>query len=289
MARNPAHISPTAHYTGYVWVRAGLSHAALVTWQGRALYWGLEPLVRLAAPTVGGTTLETLLRARHAIIDELLHQAIEDGRVGQVVEVASGLSPRGLRFVMRHPHLRYVEADLPAMARRKRDALRGRGLLEARHEVVDVDALSDDGPLSIAAAVAPHLDPAVGTAIVTEGLVNYFDEATVRAMWARFARLLAGYPSGLYLSDLHLSGDVDHLPAVRLFRKALAVFARGANHLHFPDGPAATAALADAGLVATLHRPSDWLARLNLPAEAATDVVRVVEARVGGPGSVTSG
>lgn len=279
MAADSARISPTAHYTGYVWVRAGLSHPALVTWQGRALYWAAEPLIRLAAPTVGGTTLEILLRARHAILDELLHTAIEDGRIGQVVEVAAGLSPRGLRFVMRHPRLRYVEADLPAMAARKRAALQGRGLLEDRHAVVDVDALTDTGPLSLGSAVAPLLEPHVGTAIVTEGLVNYFDEATVRGMWARFARFLGAFPHGLYLSDLHLAGDVDHLPAVRLFRKGLAAFARGANHMHFEDAAAARAALKDCGLCATLHRPSEWVGRLSLPREAATDVVRVVEAR----------
>lgn len=274
-----ARISPTAHYTGYVWVRAGLSHRALATWQGRALYWGAEPLVRLMAPTVGGTTLETLLRARHAILDSLLHDAISRGEVGQVVEIAAGMSARGLRFVMRHPQLRYVEADLPAMAGRKRGALSSAGLLDHRHRVVDVDALADEGPLSLRESVAPLLDPSVGTAVVTEGLVNYFDEPTTRALWARIARLLAPFPHGLYLSDLHLSGDVDHLPAVRLFRHALGVFARGATHLHYESADQALSALASAGLDAALHRPSDWVGRLALPPASAADVVRVVEAR----------
>ena len=34
----PATISPTAHYTGFVWARHGLSHPALVTAEGRALF-----------------------------------------------------------------------------------------------------------------------------------------------------------------------------------------------------------------------------------------------------------
>lgn len=274
-----ARISPTAHYTGYVWVRAGLSHPALATWQGRALYWAAEPLVRAMAPTVGGSTLETLLRARHAILDELLHDAIERGEVTQVVEIAAGMSARGLRFVMRHPHLRYVEADLPAMAARKRQALARAGLLEPRHAVVDIDALADVGPLSPGEALLPRLDAAAGTAVVTEGLVNYFDEPTTRDLWGRIGRLLRAFPRGLYLSDLHLAGDVDHLPAVRLFRHALGAFARGATHLHYGSAADALAALKSAGLEATMHRPSDWLGRLQLPAAAATDVVRIVEAR----------
>jgi hypothetical protein len=31
-------ISPTAHYTSHVWVRNGLSHPELDTWEGRVLF-----------------------------------------------------------------------------------------------------------------------------------------------------------------------------------------------------------------------------------------------------------
>jgi hypothetical protein len=39
LRRGPDAISPKAHYTGHVWVRSGLSHPELGTWQGRVLFW----------------------------------------------------------------------------------------------------------------------------------------------------------------------------------------------------------------------------------------------------------
>ena len=39
----PDAISPTAHYTGQVWLRRGLSHPELATWEGAALGPGSWP------------------------------------------------------------------------------------------------------------------------------------------------------------------------------------------------------------------------------------------------------
>ena len=41
-------ISPTAHYTGYVWARNGLSHRELATVEGRVLYESLRPMMTLS-------------------------------------------------------------------------------------------------------------------------------------------------------------------------------------------------------------------------------------------------
>lgn len=120
-------ISPTAHYTGETWVRSGLSHPELATWQGRFLHRTLA-LPTAASKAIGGPTLEGLLLARHRIIDSILEDQIDAG-VSQVVEVACGMSPRGWRFSEHYgDRLTYVEADLPAMARRKREALARMGL-----------------------------------------------------------------------------------------------------------------------------------------------------------------
>jgi hypothetical protein len=50
-------VSPTAHYTGHVWVRNGLSHPELATWEGRAMFNALEPAM-VASRALGGPTLE---------------------------------------------------------------------------------------------------------------------------------------------------------------------------------------------------------------------------------------
>jgi O-methyltransferase involved in polyketide biosynthesis len=236
MGRDTGRVSPTAHYTAWVWHRNGLSSPALATPSGRALYHLLRPVDLVAERSGGGAGLEAMLLARHVAIDHLLAVAIERGLVGQVLEVAAGLSPRGATFTRRFPGLRFVEADLHAMARRKRRALAGAGLLGRHHRVVALDALAATGPTSLEGVVAKHLDAgAAGIAVVTEGLLSYFDRPAVEALWRRIAAVLA--PSGgLYLSDLNLAGDVARVPLALPFRLALAAFTRGRVHLHF-EGP----------------------------------------------------
>jgi O-methyltransferase involved in polyketide biosynthesis len=265
-----ARISPTAHYTSYVWVRNGLSHPALASPLGRALYLALWPANRAYARLAGRPDLEAMLLARHRAIDERLARAVESGEVGQVIEIAAGFSARGWRFSQRYPGLRYIEADLPAQAAAKRRLLDGVGRRPDGHHVVPLDALVDDGPHSLAAIARDQLRPALGCAVVSEGLVNYFDRATVVGLWARVARVLAGFPRGLYLCDINLAGDVRGQRAVEAFRLTLQAFARGRVHLHFADAAEAEAALRGAGFSsATLERP------------AGGHIVRVIEARRG--------
>jgi O-methyltransferase involved in polyketide biosynthesis len=96
-----AAISPTAHYTGHVWARNGLSHPLLDTREGRVLFEARQPAMRISS-LVGGPSLEAYLLARHEAIDERLEHAIEHEGVTEVVEIAAGLSPRGWRFASRH-------------------------------------------------------------------------------------------------------------------------------------------------------------------------------------------
>src|SRR6187549_69119 len=116
----PETISPTAHYTGYVWFAHGQSHAAFATRTGRLMYQALRG-PNLIAGRINMPTLEGMLLARHRLIDLRLAQAIDAGEISQVVEVAAGLSPRGWRFRRRYGEkITYVEADLPAMIGNKR-------------------------------------------------------------------------------------------------------------------------------------------------------------------------
>jgi O-methyltransferase involved in polyketide biosynthesis len=256
-------IGPTAHYTGYVWARNGLSHPGLATTEGRVLFDSLQPAM-LVSSAIGGPVLEDYLLARHRAIDALLERAIEDGGVTQVIEVAAGLSPRGWRFASRYgDRLRYIEADLPEMAARKRAALERIGSLSEHHQVRDVDALEDEGPESLAAVTA-ELDDQRGLAIITEGLLGYLPTDAVNGIWRRFARALEGFPSGRYISDLHLGGAVT--PPVRAFRLLLSGFVRGRVYLHFEDGAKAEAALRAAGFATAQVQP-------------AADVVRSGEGR----------
>src|SRR5581483_3386304 len=108
-------VSPTAYATGAFWYRHGLSHKGLLLPQsaraGRS-FRVLRGLVRL----LGGGSLTAMMLARHKGIDEVLARAIDAGKVGQVVELAAGLSPRGWRFTQKYGgRIDYIETDLPKM------------------------------------------------------------------------------------------------------------------------------------------------------------------------------
>lgn len=266
---HPETISPTAHYTGYVWFAHGQSHEAFATRTGRLMYQALRG-PNAAARAVGLATLEGMLLARHQLIDLRLTQAIEAGEVSQVIEIAAGLSPRGWRFTQRFPELTYLEADLPAMVEHKRALLEQVG---ARHQVVELDALAPTALDDLCAT----LDPARGTAIITEGLVNYFDRATVTAMWSRFARALARFPHGLYLSDL-IVRDGNRDLVTTTFATLLGMFVRGKVHVHFASAEEAVRALEDAGFDALLHDPRDFAYELPDLERAGAGRVRVIEA-----------
>jgi O-methyltransferase involved in polyketide biosynthesis len=272
--RSSGAISPTAHYTGETWVRNGLSHPQLATWQGRLFYDTLA-LPNALSRRLGRRSLDGLLLARHRIIDALLEDLIADG-VSQVIEAACGMSPRGWRFSERYgERLTYVEADLPPMAERKRGALAQMGSLSAHHHVADLDILRDGGPNSLEALVE-QMDPAKGLVIVTEGLLTYFDDETVEALWSRLGRMLGPFATGAYLADLR-SGDPD-LPE-RAFALLLGAFVRGKVHGYPGDAPAAEAALRAAGFgQASLHRCDRHPAAAGADRGAGSGLLSIVEA-----------
>jgi len=224
-------ISPTAHYTGAVWQAAGLGHPALSAGLRPGLHRVASPLLRAAAGLAGVCPLDEALLQRHLGLDALVRRCAQAG-AGRVLEVPAGWSARGLR--LQNLRLAWVDADLPAVAAQRRRALEGQ--LPARHTVEQIDLLLDGGPGSLAARFAE--DP-VSTVILVEGLFNYFDEDTVRALWARAARALD--PQGGWLiGDLAL-GDRAAGAAARAFFAALGALTRGAARPHF-DGPAGAAA-----------------------------------------------
>lgn len=277
---NPELISPTAHYTGTVWLQHGLSHPAFATLQGQAFYYALKGPMALTR-TLGGPTLEAFLLARHRLIDLQLEQAIESGEITQIIEIAAGLSPRGWRFASRHrERITYIEADLVEMAKYKHQLLQSGGLNSDQHHVRIINALADSGADSLA-EIAARLDPNQGLAIITEGLVNYFDTPTVEAMWARFAKVLSRFRHGLYLSDLHVK-SANTGAATRGFMKLLSTFVGGRVHLHYSHVSAAEQALQQAGFnEARLLRPSEFRETLPDCRPRGVDVVRVVCARTG--------
>ena len=140
--------------------------------------------------------------------------------------------------------------------------------------MADVDALSDGGSLSLH-ALAAELDPSRGLAVVTEGLLNYFDRDTVQRLWRRIAGLLAGFATGVYLSDIVLDRDVSGL-IPRAFQAALSVFVRGRVHLHFAGEDELEGALRACGFDSVEVHEAAYAGPADDP---SVRMVRVIEAR----------
>ena len=282
MAHDSSGISFTAFYTGEVWRRHGLSVDFLAQPRGRLLYAAGRPVEMLAEAVLGGGN-ETMLLQRHLIIDHVLERAIQHEGYTQVVEIACGLSPRGTLAARRFAgqDLHYIEADLPAMAARKRDLLQAAGELDARDGVVDIDILAQQLPHSLEAVFAA-LDPARKTLVITEGLVNYFDHATVSGFWRRLAAELRRFPAGLYLTDLYPNFQWHRIAqAARLFKAALSVATRSSVTLHFGNEEAIRVGFRDCGFhQVQVHLPENYYGVLDIPVQRTPSFVRVVEGRV---------
>ena len=284
---HPETISPTAHYTGYVWFANGQSHDAFATRTGRFLYRALRG-PNLIAQRIGLPSIEGMLLARHRLIDLRLAQAIDAGEIQQIVEIAAGLSPRGWRFATRYgDRITDVEADLPGMLAHKRRILAKLGAQPTHHTTAEIDALTDTGPTSLA-AVCASLDPSKGTAIITEGLVNYFEHDVLLAMWRRFAAVLRRFPRSLYLSDMILRDD-NRGPLSTGFSWLLSAFVRGRVHMPFDTAEQAEDALEHAGLVGILHDPRDFAFELDDLETAGAARVRIIEAAAAPAGFTAPG
>ncbi len=275
-----AHISPSAHYTGYVWYRHQLADAAFKTGFGRFVHGLLSPIT-WGARVGFGLDIELFLLQRHLQIDAQLTAAIEQRGVCQVVEIACGLSPRGRRFTARYPQLRYVEADLPVMAARKRLLLHAQGWLGSQHQVRSVDILAEEGSRSISALFA-ELDRSKPLVVITEGLVNYFELPLIESFWTRLAEQLRVFPQATYLTELY--PDLHEHPRYRQLRWGVDLIGRltrGSYPLHYRDDQAITQGFQRCGFTdVTVFDPSLTSQALGLAPSRNAGLVRVIEARV---------
>ena len=234
--RESSRISPTAFYTGQVWLHHKMSPSALGSWWGTAAYATVRPF-DLAAGALIGVSLERVLLERHRIIDHFLTEAVEKEGVTQVLEIAAGLSPRGLRFARRYPELTYLEGDLPGMSARKAKLVATRGLGLPNLHFAPVDAFARGGSLSLEACVDARFDPTRPLVVITEGLIPYFDHAAVVSLWERVAALLGPRGGGTYLSDIYTGQHAGRYTATRALLMFLRVVAGAEVHLHFDDLP----------------------------------------------------
>lgn len=279
--KESAIISPTAHYTGYVWTKNGLSNEKLATFKGLFLFTLLEPFMMLSK-WLEGPTVEEFLLARHSLMDNRLQFYIESHNITQVIEIAAGLSPRGLVFSQRNEQILFVESDLSGMVELKTAFLGEGTFIPNRHEIKIVNALlPPSSPHSLHHAMQ-GFDRSKGTAVIMEGLVNYLSKEDLIHLWSMLSEELQVFPQAVYISDLHLSSQTQsHVHTAETFKWLLSQFVRGNVHLHFESEKEAEEALSSLGFSAvTLLKPSNWADTLPACSATGANAVRVIESSI---------
>lgn len=273
MADDAERIGPTAHYTAYVWRRAGLPHAEhFATPKGALLYWGFFALGEWATRVVPGVpSMRQYLEYRHRLIDAV----VAAQRPGCVVELGAGLTRRAVTWAADHG-VPALELDLPAMAEVKRRRLARapaslRQRLGPRHAVHDVDVLDPGFPERLAALLRGHARPVV----IAEGLLSYFDREPRVGVLAAVASALSQVGGGHLVCDLHTATAQARVGlATHALRAAIRGLTRRRRALDpFPDLAALQQAFAAAGFhgcrqehPATHVAAEPRLARLRSPA-----------------------
>lgn len=277
-ATDTSRISISAHYTGYIWYKNGLSHPQFVTPMGRAAYWALKPM-NVFMQAMVGASIDTFLLQRHFVLDHLVEQAISDG-YEQVVELAAGLSSRGYLIKQAHPSIHYVEGDLPGMSARKAELLDKLGR-PAGHITQPCNILDESGAHSIE-ALLDGLDKTKKTLIITEGLVNYFDLPTIRKVWSRMAVAMKDFPQARYVTEVY--PKLEQHPSyryVKVAQKVVGFFTQGEYPLHYNSNEAMQQGFLEDGFsTVNVTAPEDYYDTLDMPTSTRQSLVRLVVADV---------
>lgn len=269
-------IGPTAHFTAQAWRRAGFDEADLFdTWLGRLGYdaaWaGSLPLRLLRQPA--GYALPNLHLRHH-----WLEQRLDAIAPGLVVEIGAGLSPRGLVYARRHPHMQYVEVDLPNMVAAKKRRLRTTPLPD-NYRLETLDLLASDFVAAARALARPGDGPCV---VITEGVVDYLSFGHRRMAWEQIAALLASIGGGHYLLDLHVHA---RLREFGLFTDAMfavleGVTGHGFHHNLFDTTDEALALLRQSGFSDAAVLETTALDAGELPVPPRGRFFELIEAQV---------
>lgn len=225
-----ASISFTAHYTGEMWQKLGLSHPALATKRGKQLHKLMYPIEWFANTFFGVTTNKTLT-SRHHLIDQCAIKFIEKFPNTQVVEIAAGLSPRGWRFLQNHADISYAEIDLTAMSQLKQTKSQNLPAPTPSFHTIDIikDDLSD---------FFNELDKNRPVLIITEGLINYFSLDVLAKLSQKLAKHLQAFSNTAWITENYpFSTNKNYNKLVKTASFALGKLTKSSFSFYF-DKPA---------------------------------------------------
>jgi O-methyltransferase involved in polyketide biosynthesis len=274
-----SNISFTALYTGQVWQENGMSIPVFTSTPGKVMFQVMRP-VEAFADRIVGMNLKQLLLQRHVLMNNRIDRLINEHGVTQILEIACGLSPRGYHYSRRFPQVQYIEADLPAMAKRKQTLLEQQDRMRDNHRVTVCNIFETQPPNGLE-VVLQQLDPTRPTLVLTEGLINYFSTASMEQFWQRLALGTRRFPGAWYLTDLYprLRYHTAY-PWVRVAHRMLGLIASAEVNLHYEDDDEICAAFTRLGFANTsVFRPEDFYGELPIPRSRRPTFVRIVEAQ----------
>ena len=191
--------------------------------------------------------------------------------IDQVLELASGLSLRGLAMTEENAELTYVETDLEGLTAEKRTLVAG---LRRRHRLPDNErhqlrtANALELPALWHATVSFHRDRPI--AVVSEGLLQYLSAAELEQVAGNVHALLDAFaPGGLWLTpDFSFKDEAAPLSERQRRFRAVVTGAtdRQMYENAFADGAAMEAFLARLRFTSLQLRQLDEVSSLTSPA-----------------------
>ncbi len=191
-----ADLAPTALYTAGVWTWARMPGAELLGSKDTET----ARKVVTAALWVAGLFLGRRPSLRHSLVQRhvMLDRLVEESGARCVLEIASGLSARGIRFSAGGGRT-YVEIDAPLVVAKKRELLartaEGETVLARPNlRLVGGDVVGTPLEALLPAGTAPDF-------VVAEGILVYLSKSAREALFASARRVL-GARGGTFAFDL---------------------------------------------------------------------------------------
>lgn len=148
--------------------------------------------------------------ARFAIIEALTHRALPpDEEHPIIVEIAAGMSPRGLRLARHLPRAQVIEVDLPDVIREKQERLKRAKKVEIPPNIMWLSADLGTTPLSVV------LDGKLADVVAAEGLLPYFFPKEITEITRGVLECLK--PGGKFIADTPSRAGMEQLKQIMGF------------------------------------------------------------------------
>lgn len=238
-------------------------------------YLWMQP-IEWIAKIKGQATLEEMLVTRHRCIDQLLNERLNSPEDYQVVELAAGLSSRGLRTMQADTtkNTLYLEGDLDGIIKHKTTIFQANQWNRSNHHLMVCDLLAPNSyqPLKDKLSVTKK------TIVIAEGILSYFDTVTVAFILRECFQLIKHTSGGCFICDAHFSEEVSGVRGSSLFQKIQSNFVKSPMLLPWQNEQQARLMLSQAGFT----KAEIFQAHQILDSARQQDgIVRIVQAQCG--------